>query len=93
MTEADGQGHGDFFYTDIYNPPMLVDGRKTVMHFPRFKRTIKIYYRVLARVDGEKSGRIRGDMEVIVRRLKLPIGIWLERNVLGRWDELWLEMY
>ncbi|RDL34444.1 uncharacterized protein BP5553_07572 [Venustampulla echinocandica] len=93
-TIADGQGHGDFFYLDNFNPPLLVDGRKTVMPLPRFKRTVKVYYRRSARAtDREKDAPpVRGETEVIIRRLKLPISVWFQRNVLGQWEELWVEM-
>ncbi|KAG9236855.1 hypothetical protein BJ875DRAFT_455359 [Amylocarpus encephaloides] len=89
-----------FMNIDIYMPPLLVDGRRSVIVFPRKARTIEIYWRHGLNIrtpkvgTGEVEKKQRGhpgETTVQLRRVKLPSKIWFERNVLGWWEELWIE--
>jgi hypothetical protein len=90
-----------FFETIERSPPLLVNGRKSVMNIPRWTREIDVYWRrglnirkrnvMRGRENGNGNKRATGETEVVVRRVTLPKRIWMERNALGMWSELWIE--
>ncbi|EPE28743.1 hypothetical protein GLAREA_09864 [Glarea lozoyensis ATCC 20868] len=80
------------FELDERSPPMLIDGRKTIVRIPRWKREMDVYWRRGMDVRGRNGrGSGTGGTEVLVTRVKLPRWVWLGRNVWGRWDEIWVE--
>jgi hypothetical protein len=83
-------------------PPLLIDGRKKVMSVPRWTIEIEIYWRrgldvrerngnASGKGNGREKRKTTGETEVLVRKVKLPRKIWVERNALGLWSELWVE--
>jgi len=58
-------------------PPLLVDGRMTVVDVPRWSKTLKLFWRSF---DGEKT-------EVQKREVELPVWVWMARNFGDRWKE------
>ena len=58
-------------------PPLLVDGRMTVVDVPRWSKTLKLFWRSF---DGERT-------EVRKREVELPVWVWMARNFGDRWKE------
>ncbi|KAH6712507.1 hypothetical protein BKA61DRAFT_610423, partial [Leptodontidium sp. MPI-SDFR-AT-0119] len=59
-------------------PPLLVDGRMTVVDVPRWKKTMVLFWRSC---DGEKT-------KVWKREVELPVWVWMARNFGKRqWKE------
>ncbi|KAG4428802.1 hypothetical protein IFR05_015716 [Cadophora sp. M221] len=59
-------------------PPLLVDGRMTIVQVPRWKIMKPIFYR--------RTGGM-----VVKRDVALPAWVCLGRNGVGRWKELFIE--
>ncbi|KAG4438677.1 hypothetical protein IFR05_005858 [Cadophora sp. M221] len=59
-------------------PPLLVDGRMTVVGVPRWKKTMVLFWRSC---DGERT-------KVWKRKVELPVWVWMARNLGKRqWKE------
>ncbi|KAK0121709.1 hypothetical protein ONS95_009994 [Cadophora gregata] len=58
-------------------PPLLVDGRMTVVEVPRWSKHLRLFWRSF---NGERS-------EVWRREVEFPLWVWMGRNFGDRWKE------
>ncbi|KAH7412716.1 hypothetical protein BKA64DRAFT_702837 [Cadophora sp. MPI-SDFR-AT-0126] len=58
-------------------PPLLVDGRMTVVDVPRWSKTLTLFWRSC---DGDTT-------EVRKREVELPLWVWMARNFGDKWKK------
>lgn len=74
---------GSFGFLELRasNPPLLVDGRMQIVDIPKGTPLVTFKWRA----------NLGSETKVLERVVWLPPKVYCERNVLCKWDELWIE--